>query len=87
MLVLPGRAVDDRDAVRARPRLEPAREPARHPHQVRIIQLLVTAPVEPPLPAPQPARVMTQREIGPQHDPVHAVIGAGQQVPIPLSVG
>src|SRR6266566_2700848 len=84
VLALPGRAVDDRDAVRARPRLDPAGEPAREPHQVRVIQLIVGAVVPPPPPGPEPARVVPQAEVGLQHNPVHAVIAAGQQIAIPL---
>jgi hypothetical protein len=38
-----------------------------------------------PPPGPEPARVVPQREEGVQHDPVHAVIGAGQQIPVPLA--
>jgi hypothetical protein len=36
-------------------------------------------------PETEPARAVTQREVGVQHNPVHAVLGAGQQIPIPLS--
>src|ERR1035437_3829930 len=41
-----------------------------------------TAPVQPPPPRPEPARVMAQREIRVQHDPVYAAIAARQQVPV-----
>ena len=37
-----------------------------------------------PPPHPEPARIMAQRVIRIQHDPVHAVIRTGQQVPVPL---
>jgi hypothetical protein len=84
VLTLPGLAVDDRDAVRASPRPDPAGEPPGHPHQVRVIQIIVGAAVQPPPPEPEPGRIMPQREIGIQHDPVHAVIRAGQQVPVTL---
>ena len=57
--------------------------PARHPHQVRVIQQVVAA-VQPPPPAPEPARIVPDREERVQHDPVHAVIGAGQQVSVPF---
>jgi len=85
VLTLPGLAVDQRDPVRGRPRLDPAGEAAREPHQVRVVQLIVAAPVQPPPPAPEPARVVPHGEVGVQHDPVHAVIAAGQQIPIPLA--
>ena len=62
VLALPGLAVDHRDAVGLAPRLDPAGEPARHPHQVRVVQLLVGAVVQPPPPGPEPARVVPQRE-------------------------
>ena len=43
---LPGLAVDDRDAVHARPGFQPAGEPAGHPHQVRVVELIVGATVQ-----------------------------------------
>ena len=85
VLALPGLAVDDRDAVRVRPRFQPAGEPAREPHQVSVVRLLIAAIVKAPPPSPEPARVMPQREVGVQHDPVHAVIGASQQIAVPLA--
>jgi hypothetical protein len=48
VLALPGRAVDGRDPVRGRPGLHPAGEPAREPHQVRVVQVIVGAAVQPP---------------------------------------
>ena len=85
VLALPGPAVDHRDAIGLAPRLDAAGEPARHPHQVRIVQVVVRTVVPAPPPRPEPTRVMAQREEGVQHDPVHAVIAAGQQVPVPLA--
>jgi hypothetical protein len=51
---------------------------------VRVIQLIVAA-VQPPPPAPEPARIVPDREEGIQHHPVHAVITARQQIPVPFS--
>jgi hypothetical protein len=62
-----------------------AGEPARHPHQVRVVHLVIAALVQPPPPAPEPARIVADGEVGVQHDPVHAVIAARQQVPVPLA--
>ena len=45
-------------------RPDPADEPPRHPHQVRLIQLIVGAIVQPPPPEPEAGRIMAQREIG-----------------------
>ena len=84
VLALPALAVDDRDPVCSGPGPHPAGEPARQPHQVRVIQLRIRIAVPPPPPGPEPARVMAQRVIRVQHDPVHAVIRAGQQVPVPF---
>jgi len=82
VLTLPGLAEDQRNPVRGRPGLDPAGEPARHPHQVRVIELVVAAAVQPPPPCPQPARVDPHREPGVQHHPVHAVIAASDQVAV-----
>ena len=77
---------DGHDAgLRGRPALDPAGEPPGHPHQVRVIELVIAAAMQPPPPAPEPARVMAQREIRVQHHPVHAIVRTGQQVPVPLS--
>ena len=38
----------------------------------------------PPPAAPELTGIMAQREVGVEHDPVHAVIGPVQQVPMPL---
>ena len=84
VLALPGLAVDHGNTVRVRPRLDSAGEPAREPHQAGVVQLIVGAAVQAPPPVPEPARVVPQREVGVQHDPVHAVIAPGQQVPVPL---
>jgi hypothetical protein len=83
VLALPGLAADNRDTVHVPPGFQPAGEPAREPHQVRVVELLIAVIVEPAPPAPEPARIMAQGEVGIQHDPVHAVIAAGQQVPVP----
>ena len=83
VLALPGRAEDQRHLVRRRPGLDPAGEPARHPHQVRVVKLVIAA-AQPPPPGPEPARIMTDREERVDHNPVHAVIRAGQQVPVPF---
>ena len=57
-----------------------AGEPAGHPHQMRIVQLIVAIPMQPPPPHPKPARVVPQREVGVEHDTVHAVIAARQKI-------
>jgi hypothetical protein len=49
---------------------------------MRVVQLLITTAMQPPPPHPKPARVMTQREVGVEHDAIHAVIAAGQQIAI-----
>src|SRR5207247_10522849 len=83
VLALPGRAVDDRDAVRARPRLDPAGEPARAPHQVRVIQLIVGAAVPPPPPRPEPPRAAPQAAVRLHHTPAHAARPRGPPIAIP----
>jgi len=84
VLALPGLAVDHRNPIGRAPRLDPAGEPPGHPHQVRVVQLVIAAVVQPPPPAPEPARPAPEREVGLQHDPVHAVVAAAQQIAIPL---
>ena len=72
VLTLPGLAVDHRDPGGVRPRLHPPGEPARHPHQVRVVQLLIGAIVQPPPPAPgtrpgcAPARSRRSARSGPR---------------------
>src|SRR6266849_951786 len=87
VLAFPRRAVDHRDGVAGGPGPDPPGEPARQAHQVSVVQhrirLRVTAPDQPPPPGPEPARAAAQRIVGVQHDPVHAVIRAGQQPRIP----
>jgi len=82
-------AVDHRDGVVGSPGPHPPREPARQPHQVGVVQHRIrpglTAPDQAPPPGPEPARRVPHRVVGIQHDPVHAVIPASQQIPVPLS--
>jgi hypothetical protein len=80
VLALPGLAVDHRNSIGRAPRLDPPGEP----HQVRVVQLIIAAVVQPPPPAPEPARPAPEREVGLQHDPVDAVVAAAQQIAIPL---
>jgi hypothetical protein len=84
VLALAAPAVDDRDPVRGGRGPDPAGEPPGHPHQVRVVELLIVA-VQPPPPGPEPARVMPQRKVGVEHDPVHAVVAARQKIAIPLT--
>ena len=60
-------------------------EPARQPHQVRVIQLRVRTAMPAAPSGPEPARVMAQRVIRVQDNPIDAVVAAGQQLPVPLS--
>ena len=82
MLTLTTLAVDDRDLVGSGPGPHPTSEPTGHPHQMRIVQLLITTLMPPPPPHPKPARLMTQREVRVEHNAIHAVIAARQQIPL-----
>ena len=86
VLAFPRRAVDHRDGVSGGPGPDPPREPPRQAHQVSVVQhrvrVGVTAPDQPPPPGPEPARRVAHRVVGIQHDPVNAVIRAGQQARI-----
>ena len=84
MLALVGLAVDHRDAVRGGGRANTAGEPPRQPHQVRIVQRLITVVVPAAPPGAEPARVVPERVVGVEHDPVHAVITARQQIAVPF---
>lgn len=66
----------------AGPGPRPAGEPAGHPHQVRVVQQLITVTVQPPPPHPEPTRVVPQREIRVEHNPIHTIVGIGQQIPV-----
>ncbi len=86
VLAFPRRAVDHRDGIAGGPGPDPPREPPRQPHQVSVVQhrirLGVTTPDHAPPPGPEPAGRIAHRVAGIQHDPVHAVIGTGQQARI-----
>jgi hypothetical protein len=86
VLAFPALAVDHRDAVRGGRGPDPAGEPAGHPHQVRVVQLPVVA-VQPSPPGAEPARVITQRVVGVEHDPVHAVVAAIEQIAVARAEG
>ena len=62
-----------------------AGEPPGHPHQMRVVQILVGVVVPAPPPHPKPARVVPQRVVGVEHDPVHTVVTARQKIPVPLA--
>ena len=87
VLAFPRRAVDHRDGIVRGPGPDPPREPPRQAHQVSVVQhrigLGVTAPDQAPPPGPEPARRVPHRIVRIEHDPVHAVIRAGQQARIP----
>ena len=83
VLALAGLAEDHRHPVGRAPRLDPPREPPGQPHQMGVVQLGVAVVVPAPPPHPEPARVMPEREERVEHDPIHAVIAAGQQIRIP----
>lgn len=85
MFTLAPLALDHWDSPRSRPRPHPAGEPPSHPHQMSVVQQLITIAVQPPPPHPKPTRVMTQREVGVDHDPVNTIVGTGQQIPIALA--
>ena len=85
VLALLSLAVDHRHLVCLGPGPNPAGEPARQPHQVRVVQLLVALLVPAPPPEPEPARTVPQRVVGVEHDPIHTVIRAGQQIGVPLT--
>jgi hypothetical protein len=82
MLAFPTLAVDHRDAMRGGRGPDPAGEPPGHPHRVRVVQLLVVA-VQPPPPRAEPARVVAQRVVGVEHDPIHAVVAAVEEIAVP----
>ena len=84
VLAFPALAVDHRDAVRGGRRADPAGESPGHPHQVRIVQLLIVTMQASP-PGAEPARVVTQRVVGVEHDPVHAVVAAVEQIAVALA--
>ena len=84
MLALPRSAVDDRHAMDFGPLTNPTGEPAGHAHEVSVVEILVAVVVPSPPPGPEPAGAVSHREVGVEHDPVDAVITAGQQVAIAI---
>ena len=84
VLAFPALAVDHRDAVRTGRGADPAGEPPGHPHQVRVVQLLVVTMQAPP-PGPEPARVVAQRVVGVEHDPIHTVVAAVEKIAVALA--
>jgi len=85
VLALLGLAVDHRHLVCLGPGANAAGEPAGQPHQMRVVQLLVALLMPTPPPDPEPARVVPEWVIGVEHDPVNAVIAAGQQLAVPFT--
>jgi hypothetical protein len=51
---------------------------------MRVVELLVIA-VQLSPPGPEPARVVTQRVVGVEHDPIHTVIAAVEQIAVPFT--
>ena len=73
--------VDDRHVVGPGPSSNPPGEATGQTHEVGVVEPVVVALPAPP-PGPEPARGVAQGEVGVEHDPVHAVIGAGEQVAV-----
>jgi hypothetical protein len=63
--------------------MHPATEPARQVQQVRLVKALVGAGQLAP-PVAKPTALLSQREVAGEHDPIHAVVPALQQVGIVL---
>ena len=82
VLPLPGTTVDHRNPVGAGPGPDPTGEPARQPHQVRVVEGVVAVVMPAPPPHPEPARVVPEREVRVEHDPIHTVVAAGHQLGI-----
>jgi hypothetical protein len=83
MLAFAATAVDDRHAVDTGPDPDPAGEPAAA--SAACFQFFVGVLVPGPPPDPEPARVMPQRVVGVERDPVHAVVAARQKILVPLA--
>src|SRR5207249_3777727 len=72
-------AVDEGDPAGLGEGPDPAGETSRHPHEVRVVELVVTAAMQGPPPGAEPAGVVAQPEVGVQHDSVHTVVAAPKQ--------
>ena len=79
VLALSDRTVDDRNAVGFGIAAHATAETACHAHQVGVVQRVIRSGQRPP-PQTEPAGTMPHREISIQHDPVHAIVAAAQQI-------
>jgi hypothetical protein len=85
VLALAAGAVHHRDPVGHGEGSHPAGEPPGQPDQMGVVQLLVTTAVPASPPHPEPTRRVPDREVGVEHHPVHTVVAAGQQIPVPFT--
>jgi hypothetical protein len=85
VLALAGLAVDDRDPPRLGPGSHPAREAACHTHEVGVVEILVAVAVPPSPPDSEAAWRVPDREVGIEHDPIHAVVAPLEQILIPVA--
>ena len=79
MFAVASLAVDQGDSLGLGRGAAPTAEPTRHPAQARLGQILVR-PVQSPPPASQPAPVLAHGEVGVEHDTIHTVVRAIEQV-------
>ena len=61
-----------------------ATETTRHPHQVRVVQGVIGSGQRSPPHLKAPGR-MSHTEISIQHDPIDAIVAAGQQILIEVA--
>ena len=82
MLALSGLAVDHRNPVRVRERTDATAEASRQPHQVGGVQVRIRATHQPTPPGPEAAGRRAQRVVGVEDQPIHAIVGAIEQVAV-----
>ena len=84
VLALSNRTIHNRNALGLGPRAKATAETAGQAHQMRVVQRFVRPGQRPP-PQTKATWIMPHAKVGIQHDPVYAIVAAGQQVRIPIA--
>ena len=84
MRPLLGRTLDDRNLVLLGPTIQAPAEAASQAHQMGVVQVVI-GPIQSSPPGAKPARGAAHGEVGIQHDAIHAIVGALQEISVVLA--